>query len=41
MNDVGLHKDRKLYDSLPRPINYRKPLEGIKIDKKYTKNRGV
>jgi hypothetical protein len=36
-----LHHQRKLYDSLPSPVEYVKPLQGIKIKKKYTKNNGV
>lgn len=36
-----LHHQKKLYDSLPPPVEYVKPLQNIKIKKKYTKINGV
>ena len=32
-----LHHQRELYNSLPMPSDYKKPLRNIKLDKKYTK----
>jgi hypothetical protein len=35
--EVNAHHKQKFYDSLPKPIEYVKPLQGIRLHKKYAK----
>jgi hypothetical protein len=39
--EVNARHKQKFYDSLPKPEEYVKPLQGIKIKKKYAKNRYI
>jgi len=36
-NEVNMRHKQKFYDSLPKPMEFVKPLQGIKIKKKYAK----